>query len=61
MGFLIVNTSSGNYLASDENHSFTNQFAAALVIQDEDEARAMLKGIRKVDKAGAFTLLQEAE
>lgn len=59
--FLIVDKKASNYLASDEAHSFTNHISHALKIEDEDEARAMLKGAQKVMPEADLALLSEVE
>lgn len=61
MGYLIVDRKSGNYIAASEEHSFTNHIAHAAVIEDEDEARAVMKGANKVQKGAELSLLQEVE
>ncbi len=59
--FFIVDKKASNFLSSDEAHSFTNHIGHALQIEDEGEARAMLKGAKKVMPEADLALLAEVE
>lgn len=59
--FYILEKGGSNFVNASENHGFTNQISHALVLEDEAEARAMIKGLKKVVKDGEFVVLAEVE
>jgi hypothetical protein len=57
----ILDKNSGNFLNADDAHGFTNHIGNALVIDDASDAKAMIRGLKKVMPRADFVAVAEVE